>query len=202
MRVSPSLHKKNPALWRNWWGSHHPHCRNRCLAMTSSFEIILDTSLLFVTCLFFSTLSWNWLVKVQKLMIGQRLSKEKPLKSFCFSRSRCGGGWWQLLKCHLWGLVLDLQVRLYRVDFSRVSTSLTNQKAAFWNAELSLVNWRARRLRRRQPLKVPGCGSVYSKKTSQRSIECGDDVIVHLVWLEHLMVMSLYTFSTITAIYE
>ena len=138
-----------------------------------------------------------------KVMIRQRLSKEKPLESFCFSRSRCGGGgWWQLLKCHLWGLVLDLQVRLYRVGFSRVSTSLTNQKAAFWNAELSLVNWGGRRLRRRQPLKVPGCGSVYSKKTSQRSIECGDDVIVHLVWLEHLMVMSLYTFSTITAIYE
>ena len=118
MRVSPSLHKKNPALWRNWWGSHHPHCRNRCLAMTSSFEIILDTSLLFVTGLFFSTYSWNWLVKVQKLMIRQRLSKEKSLESFCFSRSRCGGGWWQLLKCHLWGLVLDLQVRLYKVGFS------------------------------------------------------------------------------------
>ena len=116
--------------------------------MTSSFEIILDTCLLFVTCLFFSTHSWNWLVRVQKLMIGQRLSKEKLLESFCFSRSRCegGGGWWQLLKCHLWGLVLDLQVRLYRVGFSRVSTSLTNQKAAFWNAELSLVNWRATRL--------------------------------------------------------
>ena len=146
MRVTPSLHKKNPALWRIRWGGHHFHWRHRCLAMTSSFEIILDTSLLFVTCLFFSTHSWNWLVKVQKLMIRQRLSKEKPLKSFCFSRSRCEGRWWQLLKCHLWGLVLDLQVRLYRVGFSRVSTSLTNQRAAFWNAELSLVNWRARRL--------------------------------------------------------
>ena len=118
MRESPSLHKKNPALWRIRWGGHHFHWRHRCLAMTSSFEIILDTSLLFVTCLFFSTHSWNWLVKVQKLMIRQRLSKEKPLKSFCFSRSRCEGGWWQLLKCHLWGLVLELQVRLYRVGFS------------------------------------------------------------------------------------
>jgi len=27
-----------------------------------------------------------------KVMIRQRLSKEKPLESFCFSRSRCGGG--------------------------------------------------------------------------------------------------------------
>ena len=201
MRVSPSLHKKNPALWRNWWGSHHPHCRNRCLAMTSSFEIILDTWLLFVTGLFVSTNSWNWLVKVQKLMIRQRLSKEKPLESFCFSRSRCEGGWWQLLKCHLWGLVLDLQVRLYRVGFSRVSTSLTNQRAAFWNAELSLVNWRARRLEEGNLWKF----LVVAVSTQRRLVNGALNVVMmslYIVWLEHLMVMSLYTFSTITAIYE
>ena len=164
--------------------------------------MILDTSLLFVTCLFFSTHSWNWLVKVQKLMIGQRLSKEKPLKSFCFSRSRCGGGWWQLLKCHLWGLVLDLQVRLYRVGFSTPLHYSDQSEGSVLKCWALIGQLEREKTGRRQPLKVPGCGSVYSKKTSQRSIECGDDVIVHLVWLEHLMVMSLYTFSTITAIYE
>ena len=138
-----------------------------------------------------------------KVMIRQRLSKERPLEeSFCFSRSRCGGGWWQLLKCHLWGLVLDLQVRLYRVGFSTPLHLSDQSEGSVLKCWALIGQLESEKTGKRQPLKVPGSGSVYSKKTSQRSIECGDDVIVHLVWLEHLMVMSLYTFSTITAIYE
>ena len=134
--------------------------------------------------------------------LGNTWAKKSLSRAFVFLEVVAKGGWWQLLKCHLWGLVLDLQVRLYRVGFSTPSHLSDQSEDSFLKCWALIGQLESEKTGRRQPLKVPGCGSVYSKKTSQRSIECGDDVIVHLVWLEHLMVMSLYTFSTITAIYE
>ena len=84
MRVTPSLHKKNPTLRRIRWGSHHPHCRNRCLAMTSSFEIIVDTSLLFVTCLFFLLIHETGWWRYKSWWLDNAWAKKSLSRAFVF----------------------------------------------------------------------------------------------------------------------